>query len=510
MSTERLLAEALGGRRDEVLLALDRADAEDSLWDYFRLMWKVLEPTRALAESRALEMMCEVMQAVGEGHIKKIILSVPPGTSKSTLVDVIFPTWVWGPHGKPDKRFAAWSYSSELTIRNNDSKRRIVSSELFKQLWGADFKLVTDQSKLVKNDRTGFWYASSIEGGGTGHRADFRLIDDPLRAKDADSPTKRYNANLFMAETLPTRGTDADSAVVMIAQRLHQDDPTGRVLAEELGYEHMCLPMEFEADHPHLWHGFDFPGASEHMREGDWRKEDGELLCPERFSREEVEDQKKDLRSVGGDYAVAGQFQQRPVARGGGLFPEKYVQIMKSRPTEDQVVSRVRGWDLAASDNNRAAYTVGVLLARLNDGRILVEHVKRLRAGPAEVKEAILAAAKRDGSAVRQDLPQDPGQAGKGQKADLAALLDGYNVRFSRESGSKELRAVPFAAQWEAGNVWILDAEWNAEYIRELVVFPQGKFLDQVDASSRAHAALAGVAKPKVATYGPIVIGPGG
>lgn len=511
MNIEHLLGEALGGRRDEVLLALAKQDAEESLLDYFRLVWPVLEPGRQFVEGRAIRMMIEAMEAVEAGHIKKLLMNVPPGFSKSTLVDVMFPTWVWGPRRRPDRRFCAWSYGEEITIRDNIKKRDIIRSEIYQGLWGDVFQLSGDQNekKLIKNDKTGFFQAAGIHGAGTGHRGDFDSIDDPHKVKEAESEIKRYDANLFVAETFPTRKNDEDCAFVIIMQRIHQDDVSGRVLAEKLGYDHMCIPMEHEADHPHLWSGFDFPGASEEMKEGEWRTEDSDLAWPERFSRAEVDDLKKSLRSVGGDYAVAGQLQQRPVSREGGLFdPTRVVYI--DEILEENVVSRARGWDLAASTGTRAAYTVGVKLAILQDGRLIVEHVKRLRGDPAQVKDAILGAAVMDGVEVRQDLPQDPGQAGKVQKVDLVALLNGYNVRFSVETGSKEVRAMPFAAQWAGGNVCLLKADWNAEYLRELSMFPMGQFMDQVDATSRAHGALLTMSSPTVAASRPIVIGPHG
>lgn len=459
-------------------------------------------------EGRALRMMIEGMEAVEAGHIKKLLMNVPPGFSKSTLVDVFFPTWVWGPKNRPDRRFCSWSYNEEITIRDNVKKRDLVRSDIYQKLWGHVFQLSGDQNekKLIKNDKTGFFQAAGIHGAGTGHRGDFDTIDDPHKVKEAESEAKRYDANLFVAETFPTRKNDETCAFVIIMQRIHEDDVSGRILAEKLGYEHMCIPMEYESDHPHIWTGFDFPGASEEMRQGEWRTQEGDLAWPERFSREEVEDLKKQLRSVGGEYAVAGQLQQRPVARGGGMFDSKHTQYVRE-VVESEVVARVRGWDLAASTGKRAAYTAGVKLALMSDNRVIIEDVVRLRGGPADVKRALLQAAIADGIEVRQDLPQDPGQAGKAQKADLAAHLAGFDVRFSPETGSKEIRATPFAAQWEANNVYVLKADWNEPYLRELSSFPMGQFMDQVDATSRAYQVLLTISRPDISTSGPVVIG---
>ena len=180
----------------------------------------------ARVEGRALRMMCEALEAVEAGHIKKLLVNVPPGFMKSMLLDVMFPTWVWGPRNRPDRRFCSWSYSDEITIRDNVKKRDIVRSELYQSLWGDRFKLSGDQNekKYIKNDKTGFWFAAGIHGGGTGHRGDFAFIDDPHKVKEAESEPKRLDANLFVAETWPSRKNDDSCAFVCIMQRVHEAD----------------------------------------------------------------------------------------------------------------------------------------------------------------------------------------------------------------------------------------------------------------------------------------------
>ena len=182
------------------------------------------------------------------------------------------------------------------------------------------------------------------------------------------------------------------------------------------------------------------------------------------------------------------------------MFKRDDFAIIDAIPAHTAVVARARGWDLAASEGNRAAYTVGAKLAKLSDGRIVIEDVIRGRWGPAEVEAKMLAAAQVDGQAVPQFIPQDPGQAGKAQVRALAQLLEGFNARFSPESGDKETRALPLAAQLEVGNVCLIRAPWNDAFLAEASLFPAGEFKDQIDAVTRAYDWILQNRQPNIAT----------
>ena len=150
----------------------------------------------------------------------------------------------------------------------------------------------------------------------------------------------------------------------------------------------------------------------------------------------------------------------------------------------------VRHWDLAASKKSTSACTAGVKIGRAPDGRFYVGNVIKVQEEGAVVRQIIAATAQADGLGVEISLPQDPGQAGKVQAQDMVAMLAGFVVVAEPETGDKETRAMPFAAQCQAGNVSIVRAGWNESYLDELCTFPTGKFKDQVDASSGAFGRL--------------------
>lgn len=152
----------------------------------------------------------------------------------------------------------------------------------------------------------------------------------------------------------------------------------------------------------------------------------------------------------------------------------------------------VRHWDLAATARSNSARTAGVKLGRAPDGSFVVGHVVKIQdEGPA-VRKLIKSTAETDGPTVQISIPQDPGQAGKVQSKDMIAMLAGFRAHAEPETGDKVTRAEPFAAQCEAGNVFIVAGTWNDDYLDELCLFPGGSFKDQVDASSGAFGRLAG------------------
>ena len=468
---------------------LDKLDAEESLLEYTKLMWSVLEPGRTFVDGWAVGAIAEHLEAVSNGQIRRLLMNVPPGFMKSMSTNVFWPSWEWGPRNRPDLRYVSGSYADQLTVRDNRRTRNLIVSELYQRLWGDRFSLVSDQNAKVRfdTDATGFKIATSVGGLGTGERGDRFIIDDPHNVKEGESEAKRNEVLQWFTEVVPTRVNDPmTSAIIVIMQRVHEQDVSGLILANELGYEHLCIPMEFESDHPHK--------SKTSIHFVDPRTDDGELAWPERFPEEHIEkDLKPSLRAWGGSYAEAGQLQQRPSPRGGGMFKKDAWRFVDKPPTA--VRARARGWDFA-STKNAGAYTAGVKMSiapppGCKTGTALyIEDVARGQWGVHDCEKHFLATCEADGRKVGVDIPQDPGQSGKWQKTYLIGQLNGYDARATPESGSKEDRAKPLEAQQEAGNVYLVRGPWNDAFINEGAMFPNGQYKDQIDAASRAHARI--------------------
>jgi len=168
--------------------------------------------------------------------------------------------------------------------------------------------------------------------------------------------------------------------------------------------------------------------------------------------------------------------------------------ILDSVPLD--VVQWVRCWDLAATEKSVSgdpAFTAGVLIGKRKNGRYVVADVVNKQLSASDVRRLIKLTAQSDRAAykrVRIRLPKDPGQAGKEQAESYIKYLAGFDVVAVAESGSKEARAEPMAAQWQAGNFDIVYGDWNEEYLTQLENFPDGKFKDMVDASANGFSEI--------------------
>lgn len=488
----RALDEA--ARRQKVWLAAAiYAEARErcsSLYGFIREAWPVLEPSTPFVGGWVLKALCDHLEAVSDGRILRLLVTIPPGMMKSLAVSVFWPAWEWGPLGRPGFRYLTTSFSEANVTRDAVKMRRLVTSDWYARLWGDHVVLAGDQNAKLRyeNTRSGVREGRSF-GSTTGARADRVIIDDPHSVDTAESDTAREAAVVTFKEAIVDRlNNPAASAIVVIMQRLHQRDVAGAILAGDMGYEHLNLPMEFEPERRCMTRiGFVDP-----------RDEDGELLFPERFPAETVEALKRDK----GSYAWASQYQQRPAPRDGGMFKPEWFDIVAEIPDG---CTFVRAWDLAAtvpSAGRNPDWTVGLKMARCRQGIFYVAHVARMRGTPLEVQRLILEMAKADGRATRIELPQDPGQAGKAQAGALTRALAGYPVRATPVTGSKTTRAEPAAVQAQAGNVKLVSGGWNRAFLEELAVFPSGAHDDQIDAFADALNALAGEYRQNLAAWG--------
>ncbi|WNB79625.1 MULTISPECIES: phage terminase large subunit [unclassified Stenotrophomonas] len=463
-----------------------------TLEGFIKEHWRVLEPTRPLKFGWALRAMCRHLEAVTEGRIQFLLMTVPPGMMKSLLM-VFWTAWEWGPVGRPDLQTLATSYSQPNVLRDNLKLRRLIESDQYQAAW--PMKLRGDQNAKGKFENTGNGFSearpfSSMTGG----RGDRVKVDDPHSTETAESDAERKTAVRIFREGITDRLNDiTSSAMVIIMQRLHQQDVAAVAMELDLGFVHLNLPMEFEAERVGK-DGKKTGGPCRTYVDGtlffeDPRTVDGELLFPERFPRAEVER----LKRAKGSYAYAGQYQQRPTPRDGGTFKREWFEVVDGAPAIS-AARKVRRWDFGATDPKEKTssdpdYTVGLLLGEIG-GIYYVLDIVRGQESPAGVERMLKNTALQDGKAIKVRIPQDPGAAGKSNAAHQIKLLAGWDVKAALESGSKEVRATPVEAQAEAGNIKLVNGPWVAAFLEEIAEFPNAKHDDQVDALSGAFAEL--------------------
>lgn len=468
---------AAEAERERIARDAERIRARcQTLSGFIKEAWPVVEPSSTYVHGWHIDAICDHLEAVTDGQITRLLINVPPGTMKSLITGVFWPAWEWGPKNRPELRYLGSSYSEDYAKRDNRRMRDLVTSDWYQALWGDAVKLTRSGEMAFANTKTGFRQGvpfSRLTGG----RGDRVIIDDPHSVDGAESEAERLSTVRTFRESVPTRLNDPQrSAIIVIMQRLHEEDVSGQIIKLGLGYEHLMLPMEYEPERQcRTSIGFVDP-----------RTEDGELLFPERFPREVVERDKVPL----GSYAVAGQFQQRPAPRSGGMFQRGDFEIVDAVPAGAR---RCRAWDFAASKSKpgkQPDWTVGLKMAYA-DGIFYVEDVRRDRWSPNDVEKNLKNAASQDGLSVTIRMPQDPGAAGKADAATKVKLLAGYSVKVQPVSGDKATRAKPASAQAEAGNVKLVRAPWNTPFLDEVCAFPNAQHDDQVDAFADALNELA-------------------
>ena len=329
----------------------------------------------------------------------------------------------------------------------------------------------------------------------------------------------REGVLVWLDEVMPTRFNDITAGTqVIVMQRVHDRDASGHMLREH-GYEHLCLPMRYEPSRLVMYntdgqYNKDYVPPTT-LGWVDPRTVEGELMNPQRFPLVEVDR----LEGLLGPYATAGQHQQRPTPRGGGMFKHKNFQIIDEVP-EGLVLRMIRSWDYAATDPEKQAsltdpdWTCGVLVGMDMvdpDPDLYVLNVVRFREDPGERDEEVLAVAQQDGYYVIIWIEQEPGASGKSVIVSARKMLVGHAVNPPRvdpmpatpgvrtkaavkeagvPTGNKVVRAEPLATHAYRGKVYVLRGEWNGKYIDEFTSFPLGNKKDQVDATSQGFMRL--------------------
>src|SRR5574340_1137791 len=458
---------------------------------FVKEFWNEID-TEPLIWNWHLDVFCQAVMKVYNRVFQRLpklydlVVNVPPGTSKSKIFTVMAPVWGW--INDSTLKFINGSYSGDLSLEHADMARDLIKSRRFK-LYFPDIKIRPDKDAKgsYHNTARGSRFATSVGGTVTGMHALVITIDDPLNPRKAASEVELKAANHWMTQTLSTRKIDKEVTVtILVMQRLNQIDPSGELLDKaESGKKkvrHICLPGEI------------FNGAST-VKNGKTihfvkpislakRYIDG-MLDPKRMGKDVLLELMADL----GQYGYAGQIQQQPAPPSGGMFKTDKIEIIDIPPPHC-IAEQVRFWDKAGTDkkdNPGSAFTAGVLMARLTNGKYCVLDVVRGQWATDEREDRMKQTAQLDGPNVRIWMEQEPGSSGKDSARGSIKNLAGYAVNAEPATGDKVFRADPFSVQVNWGNVCMVRAPWNRDYLDELSVFPFGKRKDQVDASGRSE-----------------------
>jgi predicted phage terminase large subunit-like protein len=437
----------------------------------------------------------ERLEAVSAGELRKLQVWVPPGSSKSTIVSIMWPVWEWA--RQPWLRYLTASYDQDLATRFAVQSRELIRSAWYQARWPAvQLKRDQDLKRSYANTAGGERYATSpgsVGGtaGGTGRHAHRILIDDPLNAAAVNSAAALEHVAEWHDGTVSTRFADPKTGVeVIIQQRLDERDLAGHVL-EHGGWEVLCLPEEYEPSHPFVW-------------PGDPRTEPGELLMPDRIGAAENEARKLVL----GAHRAAGQLQQRPAAREGAILKRSGWRFFPARWLEDTELAHLprfssltQSWDTAFKDRTTSDYVVGGLWGQRGADLYLLA-LRRDRMGLSATKAAMVAmhayAEERWRGLPHRILVE---KSANGVEIIEELKREVRGVLPVVASVSKVARAEAAEPALEAGNIYLpgqaepdspsgyneaMTPAFAQALIEECAVFPNGAHDDQVDMFTQA------------------------
>lgn len=351
LEPHRFLTEA-DNFADFVAMNIERCHAEASLYTFLRQAWFWIEGGTPFVESWHIEAIAEHLEACYRRDIRNLLIHVPPRSSKTSLISIAFPAWVWTRN--PSEKFMYASYASVLALEHSLKCRRLIEAPWYQQRWGNKVRLATDQNAkgFFENTAGGYRISTSVGAAATGRGGSILICDDPNNAKDGESEAKREGANMWWDQVWSTRLNDPKRDVkIVVQQRLHERDISGHILANDATQEwvRLVLPMEFETARRSKT--IILP-SSNGVPWQDPRTTEGELLCSLRFGVKEISIFKRDL----GTYGYAGQYQQRPAPPEGGIIKKAWFPWWKfaSPPSLKHVI---QSWDTAFETKDTSSYS---------------------------------------------------------------------------------------------------------------------------------------------------------
>ncbi len=434
-------------------------------------LWAFLElnPQTRLLLAPHHEVIAAKLEACRRGLTRRLAILLPPRQLKSHLASVAFPAWCLG--HTPAMEIICASYGQDLAESFARDCRRIMMSPWYQTLFPtrlADRQAAHDFTTAAGGGRM----STSVDGVLTGRGGDLLVLDDVLKPQDALSDNQRKRVNDWFDHTLLSRLNDkVTGRIVLIMQRLHQDDLVGHVLAQE-DWEVLHFPAIAEEDEVHFIEG---PLGSR-----IYRRKAGEALHPEREPLPVLQT----IRRTIGEYNFASQYQQNPIPIGGAIVRTKWLRYYTPDELPERFEQIVQSWDCANKSTELSDYSVCTTWGASDDHYFLL-HVDRERRDYPDLKrrahelaeryrvDALLIEDKASGTQLIQELKTEG----------IFAVEP-----FLPPSGTdKIMRLVLQTPLFENGRVLFpREAPWLSDYVNEIISFPGPKYDDQVDSTTQA------------------------
>ena len=429
-----------------------------------------LNPRTRLRLNWHIEVMVAKLEECRLGKINRLIMTVPPRHLKSHCGSIAFPAWVLG--HDPSAQIICLSYAQDLSDKHARDFRSIMNSRWYQSLFATRPLNRNQALQEFETRQHGFRLATSVEGVLTGRGANFIIIDDPIKPDEALSLTRREAVNQWYYNTLFSRLNDkATGCIILIMQRLHEDDLVGHVLKQE-GWEVVSFPAIAEKDERFE---IETPYGPRH-----YQRRTGDILHPARESSDTLET----IRRALGPYSFASQYQQTPVPLGGGMVKTAWFRLYGPDELPKRFDQIVQSWDTANKVSQLSDYSVCTTWGIKNHQLHLLD-VLRKRMEYPDLKRAVRDQWERYHATVV--LIED-----RASGTQLIQELHKEGMRVIKPyapEGDKIMRMNAQTATIENGFVHLpKDAPWLADYIREVTTFPFASNDDQADSTSQALA----------------------
>ncbi len=477
--------------------------AEKSLLEFTRQAWPFVVGggPRRFVDGWWMGALCEHLEAFSTGEIRKLLINVPPRTTKSTTVSVMLPAWMW--LQDPSIQFLCASGGQNLAIRDSDACCNLIQSFWYRVRWGHLFELQKGNitKKKFANNKNGYREITSVKSKLTGFGGDIRILDDPNDVREAQSLVVRTGINEWFSGSWSTRANNFMTVRdLVIQQRTNEDDVSGFLMSrEELSADwvKLIIPMEFESDR--RCKTIILPSTKGRVWE-DPRKEEGELLWPERIDKKELHKLKA---SLGSQYQIAGQFQQRPAPVEGGILKAAYFSIWQKNDPPDPI-QIIQSWDTALSEKEGSAFSVcttwavfldqygasNVILTNMWKGKVEYPDLRKLaKKFYADYRDTGEMAVKVDGGHVPDYVMIEDKSSGSPLVQDLRRAGVPVVPFIPKRNQDKVFRAQMISHILEAGRVWLPGKPpfykelrpFAKTFLDSCVIFPAQSSLDVVD-----------------------------
>jgi predicted phage terminase large subunit-like protein len=427
-----------------------------------------LNPRADFTPNWHVEVVAAKLAAVRAGEIRRLVVNLPPRHLKSHLASVAFPAWCLG--RDPTCRLLCVSYAQDLADQLARDCRRILASGWYRALFATRLSATKNAVQEFVTTEEGYRLAVGVGGALTGRGGDIIILDDPLKPEEALSRIQRQGVNEWFDHTLYSRLNDKGSSrIVLVMHRLHEDDLTAHVLAQE-SWEIVRFPAIAETEEHHI--AETVFGASHFVRH------QGQALHPGR----EPLDLLAHIRQTVGDYNFAGQYQQVPVPLGGGMVKRAWFRRYAADQLPAPFDRIVQSWDTANKATELSDYSVCTSWGIAAKNLYLLDVLRRRMEYP-ELKRVVRAHYERFAADVV--LIEDKAS---GTQLIQELIEEGlWAVTRYQPQADKIMRLHAQTAIIENGFVYLPEAApWLAQYLDELTVFPNGRHDDQVDSTAQA------------------------